>query len=153
MNFDFRIDLRVLLFTAACVVATLIIFGLAPLGYALRVSLVESISGSRSPGRTPRSFLRYALVIGQVTLGVVLVGGAVVLGRALGDAQAIYPGYDTARPLALVSANSGGYTGPKPEYLLYNEAAARMAAVGGVEAVTSCPPPAPVDSGVGATLR
>jgi|SRR5579862_13002 len=152
VNFDFRIDLRVLLFTAACVVATLIIFGLAPLGYALRVSLVESISGSRSTGRTPRSFLRYALVIGQVTLGVVLVGGAVVLGRALGDAQAIYPGYDTARPLALVSASVEDQTGRKPEYQMFNEAAARMAAVGGVEAVTYARHLPLVDSGQGATL-
>jgi predicted permease len=152
LNFDFRIDVRLLLFTAACVVATLVIFGLAPLGYALRVSLIEAISGSRPAGRTPRSFVRYALVTGQVALSVVLVGGAVVLARALGDAHEIYPGYDTSRPLALVWANAGYGTGSKPENLLFREAADRIAAVSGVEAVTYARHLPLVGSGTGATL-
>jgi predicted permease len=152
MNFGFRIDLRVLLFTAACVMVTLVIFGLAPLRYALRVSLVDALSGSRAAGRTPQHFLRYALVAGQVTLSVVLVAGALVFARALGDTQAIYPGYDTSRPLALVPANSGDYKGSKTEYQLFNEAADRIAAVGGVEAVTYARHLPLTDAGSGATL-
>jgi predicted permease len=152
LNFDFRIDLRLLLFTAACVMVTLVTFGLVPLGYALRVSLVESISGSRTAGRIRRSFLRNALVTGQVALCVVLAGGAVVLARALGDANEIYPGYDTSRPLALIWANSGYRAASKPEHRLFAEAADRIAAIGGVEAVTYARHLPLVESGGGATL-
>ena len=151
LDFDFRIDLRMLLFTAACVAVTLFVFGLAPLGYALRVSLVEIVSGARAAGRARRSFLRYALVSGQVALSVVLVGGAVVLARALADAHHIYPGYDTSRPLALVWANVDGAVS-KPEHQLFSEAASRILAVGGVEAVTYARHLPLIDSGSGAAI-
>ncbi len=149
LNFDFRIDIRVLLFTAACVGLTLVVFSLAPLAYALRVSLVESISGARAANRTPRSWIRYALVASQVALSVVLVGGAVVLVRALGDAKEIYPGYDTSRPLALVY---GYRTADKADDLVFREAADRIAAVPGVEAVTYARHLPLVGSGSGAAL-
>ncbi len=150
LDFDFHIDLRLLLYTVASVMATMVLFGLAPLGYAWRVSLVESISGARTAGRTPRFILRHALVTGQVALSVVLVGGAVVLVQALGEAHDIYPGYDTSRPLALVWAGFRSET--KPGNLLSREAADRMAAVGGVEAVTYARHLPLVGSGSGATL-
>jgi putative ABC transport system permease protein len=152
LKFDFRIDARLLLFTSGCVLATLAIFGLAPLVYAARVSLAEAIAGARSAGRTHRSFLRYALVTTQVALSVVLVGGAVVMARALADAREIYPGYDTSRPLALVWANIGYDKGSKPEYQVYREAADRMAAVGGIETVTFARHLPLVGSGAGATF-
>ena len=152
LNFDFRIDLPVLLFTGACVLLTLVIFGLAPLGYALRVSLLEAISSARIAGRTRQSVFRYALVTGQVALCTVLVAGAVVLTRALGEANEIYPGYDTSRPLALVWANAGYRDGSRPEHLLFREAAERMAGVSGVEGVTFARHLPLIDSGAGATL-
>jgi predicted permease len=152
LNFDFRIDLRLLLFTAGCVIATLFIFGLAPLSYALRVSLPEAISGSRVAGRTPRSFLRDALVSAQIALCVVLVGGAVALARALGEAEAVYPGYDTSRPLALITASVSDQKGSRPDYMLFQEAADRIAAVGGVEAVTYARHVPLFDSGSGAAF-
>ena len=152
LNFDFRMDIRLFVFTAVCVLTTLVIFGFAPLSYALRVSLLEAISGARTAGRTPRSFSRRALVAGQVALSVVLVGGAIVLVRALGEAREIYPGYDSSRPLALVSVNSGFYSSPRPERLRYDDAANRMATVGGVEAVTYARHLPLVGSGYGATL-
>lgn len=152
VNFGFNIDLRVLLFTAASALFTLLIFGLAPLGFALRVPLLEAISGSRTAGRTPRSVFRYSLVAAQVALSVVLVGGAVTLTRALGEAREIYPGYDTSRPLALVWVNTAYRTGGPPEHLAFSEAARRMAAVGGVEEVTFARHLPLVGSGSGATV-
>lgn len=152
LNFDFRIDLRLLLFTAACVLVTLVIFGLAPLGYVLRVSLAGALAGSRAAGRTPRSWLRFSLVTGQVALCVVLVGGALVLARALADAHDIYPGYDTSRPLALVWANTTDQMPAKPEHLVFSEAADRLASVGGVEMVTYARHLPLVGSGAGATV-
>ncbi len=152
MNFDFRIDARLLLFTAASVAATLVIFGFAPLAYALRVPLLEAISGSRSVGRTQRSISRYALVTVQISLSVVLVGSAVVLMRSLLDAGQIYPGYDTSRPLALVWGYRTEAPSGKSEDAIFSEAADRIAAAGGVEAVTYARHLALVGSGSGASV-
>jgi len=83
---------------------------------------------------------------------IVLVGGAVVLFRAFGEAQEIYPGYDTSRPLALVWAYPVRDQGSTPEHVIYAEAADRMAAVGGVEAVTYARHMPLVESGSGAAI-
>lgn len=151
LNFDFRIDTRLLLFTAACSVATLAAFGLAPLAYSLRVSLVESISGARAAGRGPRAYGRTALVVTQIALSVALVAGAVVLQQALASARAIYPGFDTGRPLALVWANVSDRS-RKPEAILYAGTAARLSEIPGVESVTWARHLPLVGSGAGATL-
>jgi predicted permease len=152
LHYDFRIDLRLLLFTAVSALATLLISAFAPLAYSTRVSLGEMISRAHTAGRSGRSILRYALVNGQVALSVVLVGGAIALLASLGDAHRIYPGYDTSRPLALIEASSNGEAGFRPEYLLYQEAADRIASVGGVEAVTWSRHLPLVGSGSGAAL-
>jgi putative ABC transport system permease protein len=151
MNFDFRIDTRLLLFTAVCAVATLTAFGLAPLAYSLRVSLLESIAGARTAGRGPRSYGRTALVTTQIALSVVLVAGAVVLQEALAAARDIYPGFDTTRPLALVWAFPTGKL-TKSENALYAETAARISDVPGVESVTWARHLPLVGSGAGATM-
>ena len=148
LNFDFRTDVRLFLFTAGCAITTLIIFGLAPLGYALRVSILEVISGARTVGRSRRSLLRFALVTSQVALSVVLVGGAVVLKQSLRDAQDIYPGFDASRPLALVWVSGTGRT----QNRRFQEAADRMASVSGVEAVTYARHLPLVGSGAGASF-
>jgi predicted permease len=150
VSFDLRMDARLLGFTAAATLLTLAIFGLAPLGYSLRISLLDALSGARTAGRSRRSLARNAFVTAQVALSVVVVAGAVVLLRALDDARKIYPGYDTSRPLALVWANKPA--GGKPETVAYAEAVDRMSAVGGVEAVTSARHLPLVGSGSGATI-
>jgi predicted permease len=152
IKFDFRVDGRLLLFTGAAVLLTLVIFGLAPLIYSMRVSLLEALAGSRSVGRSSRSIARFGFVAAQVALSVVLVAGAVVLMRALADARDIYPGYDTSRPLALVFASLDGSGGKRPETVVYNEAVSRMMAIGGVETVTYARHLPLVDSGSGAYI-
>jgi len=152
IKFDFRIDARLLLFTAGAVVLTLVIFGIAPLIYSLRVSLLEALTGSRSVGRSGRSPARFGFVAAQVALSVVLVAGAVVLMRALSDARDIYPGYDTSRPLALLFASTYGNGGKRAETAIYDEAASRMLSAGGVETVTYARHLPLVDSGSGAYL-
>jgi predicted permease len=152
IKFDFRVDLRLLIFTAGAVLVTLLIFGLAPLAYSLRVSLLEALAGSRTAGRNSRSVARFGFVAAQVALSVVLVAGAFVLMRGLADARDIYPGYDSSRPLALVFASLDGTGGKRPETTVYDEAAARMQSAGGVETVTYARHLPLVDSGSGAYL-
>jgi predicted permease len=150
LSFDLRMDARLLGFTAAATLITLAVFGLAPLVYSLRISLLDALSGARTAGRTRRSFARNAFVTAQVALSVIVVTGAVVLLRALEDTRTIYPGYDTSRPLALVWANK--QEGGKPEIAAYADAVDRMSAVGGVEAVSFARHLPLVGSGAGATI-
>lgn len=149
ISFDFRIDMRMLLFTATAVIATVFIFGLVPLVYSLRVSLLDALAGARTAGRAPGSIARYAFVAAQVALSLVIVAGAVVLAQALADARAIYPGYDASRPLALIFANKDG---DRPENSVYEDAAAGLASLSGVEAVTYARHLPLVDSGSGAAV-
>jgi predicted permease len=149
-SFDLRIDARLLGFTAAASLLTLAVFGLAPLVYSLRTAPLESLSGARIAGRTRRPYARSAFVTAQVALSVVVVTGAVVLLRALGDAHAVYPGFDTSRPLALVWVNK--QPGARTEAAAYAEAVERLAALGGVDAVTYARHLPLVGSGAGATV-
>lgn len=150
ISFDLRMDVRLLAFTAAATLLTLLVFGLAPLGYSLRVSLVDALSGARTAGRSRRSLARDVFVTAQVALSVIVAAGSVILLRAFQDAKSIYPGYDTSRPLALVWANK--QQRGRPEIAAYSAALDRMSEVGGVEAVTFARHLPLVGSGAGAAL-
>jgi putative ABC transport system permease protein len=75
------LDLRVLAFTAAVVVATAALFALVPAMQASRVTLLEASreSGRSSTGSRERRRMRSALVCGQVALAMVLLVGAGLL--------------------------------------------------------------------------
>ena len=88
-SFDLRMDVRLLAFTAAASLVTLVLFSLAPLFYSTRVSVLEALTSARVAGRSRRSMTRFGFVAAQVALGVVMVAGAVVLLRALAEARAI----------------------------------------------------------------
>lgn len=73
------IDARVLLFSIGLAVFTSILFSLAPAWQTARVDLIHSLKeGTRSIARGPER-LRGVLVIGQVSLGLLLLTGAGLL--------------------------------------------------------------------------
>lgn len=151
-SFDLRMDVRLLLFTAAASLVTLVLFSLAPLFYSTRVSVLDALTSARVAGRNRRSVIRFGFVAAQVALGMVMVSGAVVLVRALSDARALYPGYDTNRPLALLWSHLVPEASKRPEPVLYSEAVERIASVSGVEAVTYARHLPLVGSGAGASI-
>jgi len=77
-NFEIRIDIRVLLFASLAALMTGLTFGLAPAWLASHVStsdaLKESSRGSTS-GRVQRR-LKFALIVGQLAMALVLVSAA-----------------------------------------------------------------------------
>ncbi len=88
--FDFNVDLRVLLFTAGLSVLTGVLFGLAPALRATRPDLVEALKNEAPVlGRLHRFSLRNALVVVQVALSLVLLVGAGLFLRSLGNASSI----------------------------------------------------------------
>lgn len=131
-----RLDLRVLLFTAAMCLLMAVLFGQAPAFYAARRDLTGILKGAetqiRESGR--RLPLRNILVVGEVALCVVLLAGSVLLLRSLRYSQQINPGFDVKRNLLLMEVAPPplyGYTEAQAA-AIYPELAARAAAVPGV---------------------
>jgi putative ABC transport system permease protein len=80
-----RVDLTVLLFTAAVALGTGLLFSLAPLLSAARLDVHETLKAAgRSAGAGAlRSRVRGFLVVSEVALSVTLLVGAALLGRSL----------------------------------------------------------------------
>jgi predicted permease len=92
---DLTMDARVFAFTAAVAAAAALFFGLAPALRSTRLSLSATMkSGGRgtTDGRE-RFGLRRALVVAQVALSLMLVTGALLLGRTYHNIIAANPGF------------------------------------------------------------
>ncbi len=103
VEIDFGIDARVLGFTLALSLATAIAFGLTPALHTLRTGQFPALRDqavSLSGGRK-RSRLQRALVVGQVALSLVLLVGAGLLLRSLGETRRIDPGFDVDNGLVV----------------------------------------------------
>ncbi|MBO0799540.1 MAG: ABC transporter permease, partial [Blastocatellia bacterium] len=73
LSLDFKLDLRVLGFTAAVSVLTGILFGLAPALRATRVELNESLKDGAGTGLGSRTIIGKSLLVTQVSLSLVLL--------------------------------------------------------------------------------
>ena len=92
---DLAMDARVFAFTVAVAAAAALFFGLAPALRSTRLSLAATMkSGGRgtTDGRE-RFGLRRALVVAQVALSLMLVTGALLLGRTYHNIVATDPGF------------------------------------------------------------
>jgi putative ABC transport system permease protein len=147
-----RLDLRILLFTAALSIAIALLVGLAPAFRAARIDLtaVLKAADSRMGGRGGRLSLRSILVAGEVALSVVLLAGSGLLLRSLIYSQGINPGFDVKKNLLMLEVAPPplyGYSDAEAAALI-PAMAARAAAVPGVVRVTySRRPPLTMDEG------
>ena len=103
-----RVDARVLGFTALVSLGTGVLFGLAPALGASRVGLAESTkeagrsgAGGRRSGRA-----RNLLIVGEVALALVLLVGAGLLVRTLGQLQNVPLGFNPRNVLTMTVAKS-----------------------------------------------
>jgi predicted permease len=140
LQLDLHVDARVLLFTLGAAVLTGVGFGLAPAFRGSRTSVTSQLKGNTataaSHGRGRILGLGSALVVLQVALSMVVLTGAGLLLRTLGNLRSIDPGFDT-RNLMLFAINpqSAGYTDTQiPE--LYANLQRRIAALPGVTRVS-----------------
>ncbi|MGA3329000.1 MAG: ABC transporter permease [Terriglobia bacterium] len=96
MDFDLRVDSRVLAYTILVALVTALAAGLVP---ALRVSrpdLVPALKGDAPPGGRRFRF-RGVLVIAQIAFSQFLLVGAGLLVRSYLEVQRIWPGFDPER--------------------------------------------------------
>ena len=131
---DFRLDARVIGFTAAATFAAAILTGLIPALHASRASLSTVIK--QRPDPLPRRMTaRTALVVVQVAISMLVLVAAGLLVQAAGTAQRVDPGFRRDRVL-LLSFNPGlvRYDSARTT-AFYQQLLERVHEVPGVEAV------------------
>jgi predicted permease len=90
------VDTRVLLFTAAAGIGASLFFGLLPALSAVRIDVGSALvnGGTRSVAQSSGTRTRYALIIGEVALTVVLLTVAGLLIRTLVYLRTLPPGFN-----------------------------------------------------------
>jgi predicted permease len=142
LPFTARLDLRVLLFTAAATILTGILFGLAPALRGVRVDLTPVLkegAGSSSPRlRAKRGWFSAgnSLVVAQVALSIVVLVAAGLLVRTLENLKNVNPGFDTRNILTFsLDPTPIGYKAVDSSNF-YKELQSRLANLPGVISVT-----------------
>jgi macrolide transport system ATP-binding/permease protein len=136
---DLTLDYRVLAFAIALSLVTGVAFGLAPALKATRIDLVPAL---RDEGLPPidhrRLSLKNALIVAQVAISVLLLGGTSVFLQQLAAARALRVGFAVDGVAMLETdvrfGTSGGYSAARAANL-YDDLLRRIAAVPGVQSV------------------
>jgi putative ABC transport system permease protein len=128
---------RVLLYTAAVTMLTGIIFGLAPALQSSRHNVVDALKeGGRVGAKSAGVGLRKALVVGEVSLALVLLVSSALLVQGFARIRLADLGFDRSDVLTMeVVLPPHDYPDTASVAAFYTEAAARLAAVPGVETV------------------
>ncbi|HLG58710.1 MAG TPA: ADOP family duplicated permease [Vicinamibacterales bacterium] len=131
---DLTLDYRVLAFAIALSLVTGVAFGLAPALKAARVDLLQTL---RDEGLQPldhrRLTLKNALIVFQVALSVLLLGGTSIFLQQAAAARALRVGYAVDGVAMLeTDVRFGGYSAAAAGNV-YDELLRRIAAVPGVQ--------------------
>ena len=152
-NFSIVLDTRVLLFTVLISCVTGLIFGLAPALQAFRHSHAEAVnSGGRSSATRSRKTLSRSLVVAEIALSLMALGGGGALIQSFLQLRGGEPGFDPAPILtARVRVPPNKYPSDEEALLLLDrvmEGAARIEGVAAASLVNSLPRSfgAPTDS-------
>jgi len=120
-------------FAFGLAMVTGIIFGAAPAWFATRAHPVEALRGAGRSTRDNTSVARKALLIVQATLSVVLVAGATMLARSLGNLEHQDFGFKTQNRV-MVALDSPPTTYTQPQLAsLYREIETQLKAVPDIE--------------------
>jgi putative ABC transport system permease protein len=131
-----RLDGVIVLFTLALAVVTTLAFGLAPALRTLHVNLVESLreGGQQATLGGTRQRLRSALVVAEVALAVVLVIGAGLMIRSLGELGRIDLGFNPDRVLTMrLALPAARYDTPEKVVGSYRQLLERVRGLTGIE--------------------
>ncbi len=132
-----RVDWTVVGFTVVVAVTTTLLFGLVPALRTLRVNLVESLreGSQQATAGAARQRLRGALVVAEVSLAVVLVIGAGLMGRSLAALGRVPLGFDPEGVLTMrLALPQARYDTPEKVVNFYRQLVERVRTLPGVEA-------------------
>jgi predicted permease len=128
-----RLDLRVLVFTLAATLFSVLIAGLAPARLAARLSISEAIKTEQGMTSARTGWQKKVLIAGQAAVGVALFGIALLFMQSLRNATAIRPGFEPSKKLLVMDAMP---TLKMPVTAWCEQVCERLAAVPGVRAAT-----------------
>jgi predicted permease len=100
-------DMRTVLYAAVAALAVGLLTGLAPILQASRADLTNDLKAGTREGTYGRSRMRVALLVVQGALSVILLVGAGLFVRSLGNVRNIRLGYDVD-PIMMVELNMRG---------------------------------------------
>jgi putative ABC transport system permease protein len=132
----FKLDGRVLGFTAGVTLLTALIFGAAPALQASKVDLNEALKeGGRGAAGAARHRLLRSLVVAEVSLSLVLLIGAGLMMRSFMRLQHTNPGLNPENLLTLrIDLPGAKYETPEKRQNFYKELLERIGALPGVKA-------------------
>jgi putative ABC transport system permease protein len=135
---DLAVDSRILLVTFAVATVTGVIFGIIPAWLSSRADVVSALK-SQSRGSTSgrgQHRMRQALIIAEVTLALVLLGGAGVMQRGFAKFLHKDVGWDTARLLTgSLPMPEARFPTPESRLEFFRKIETRLGALPGVEKV------------------
>ncbi|MEA3004749.1 MAG: hypothetical protein QOI94_18, partial [Acidobacteriaceae bacterium] len=132
------VDARVLLFTAIAGIGASLFFGLLPALSAGRIDVGSTLvnGGTRSVAQSSGTRTRYALIIGEVALTVVLLTVAGLLIRTLVYLRTLPPGFNPENVVvAKASLDDARYNDRASFLKLLDESTAAMQNISGVQSV------------------
>lgn len=150
VRLDLSTDPRVLTFTAALSLLTILLFGLSPAWRASRIDMIGSIKGAGAQG--PRFGLRRVSLIAQVALSLVLLLTAGLFFRVLVHFEDADPGFALDHRLYVTTLASPPEFTPESGQQFYEQTLNRLRAIPGVRnaAVTNVLPLTPMNAGCAA---
>ncbi|MGV3710893.1 MAG: ADOP family duplicated permease [Gemmatimonas sp.] len=137
---DIGIDGSVLLFTVAMIVASALLFGLAPALTGARSGPSSALgSGSaRATSNRAQRTVRASLVVFEVAAALTLLTGATLLTKSFAQAMSVSPGFV---PDNVYSANfhlpAARYASEEAKEIFFNRVITQLRSAPGVEAVSS----------------
>jgi predicted permease len=134
---DMNVDYRVLAFAIVLSIVTGVVFGLAPAIKATRVDLLQTL---RDEGQQPidhrRLTLKNALIVVQVAVSVLLLGGTSIFMQAVAATRALRVDYAVDGVAMLeTDARFAGYSESAAK-TMYDDLLRRVQTIPGVEAAT-----------------
>jgi putative ABC transport system permease protein len=132
---DARLDVRVLLFALGISLVTGVLFGLAPVLAAFRVSLEETLKETAGHGSTGTGVRRAqrVLMVAEVALAIVLLTGAGLLVKSFRNLTSVSTGFDSQGVLtARVALPLDRYQSVDQQRSFFRELVTRLQALPGV---------------------
>ena len=132
------IDQLVLIFTLGVTLLGAILFGLAPVMQSFRLDLASSLKDRAGTAGGRRRRLANGLVVVEIFMALVMLGGAGVLIRSFLEIQNSDPGFETSNLLTLqVSLPEAGYPGDESLVDAVERLLPRLEGLPGVQRATA----------------
>lgn len=133
LDLGISLDARVLTYTVAAMIFSVLLAGIAPARHAMRMHVAEALKSDQGVAGPRGGWMRRVLVVGQVAVSVALTGSAVLFLASLRNAAEVRPGLDPHKNLLALEVAHG------PEATVSSwcvPASERLAALPGVRGAT-----------------